>query len=108
MSSTLICTGDQGRSNNIETITIVTSITGVAVAILTLAFMGYKHWKKSKRDLLQLPTTATSRALPTKDDSDLFYIYLILMYIASTQSRTSPTTTPYDPAFEIEQRDLET
>jgi hypothetical protein len=43
---------DQERSNSVEMITIVTSITGVLVAILTLTFMGYKHWKKLKRDLL--------------------------------------------------------
>lgn len=122
---------DQQRSNSVEIITIVTSITGVLVAILTLAFMGYKHWKKSKRDLLvcflyhvspdfslfpkltmaqPLPITAASHAMPTKDDNDFFCIYFILMYIASTKSRNSrPTSYAPRPAFEIEQRpkDLE-
>ncbi|RPB15168.1 hypothetical protein P167DRAFT_571642 [Morchella conica CCBAS932] len=101
------------RSNSVEMITIVTSIASVLVAILTLAFMGYKHWKKSKQDLLSLPTTATSHAplTPTKDDNDIFCIYFILMYIASTQSCNSRPTTSYAPrpALEIERRsgDLE-
>jgi protein-S-isoprenylcysteine O-methyltransferase Ste14 len=126
---------DQERSNSVEMITIVTRITGVLVAILTLTFMGYKHWKKSKRDLLvcflypisppisrhfslfsnltmaqPLPTTSTSHAIPTKDDNDFFCIYFTLMYIAFTQSRDSrPTSYAPRPAFEIEQRsrDLE-
>lgn len=39
------------RNNSVETITIITSIISVAVTILTLIFMGYKHWKKTKRDV---------------------------------------------------------
>lgn len=40
------------RSNRtVEMITIITGITGVLVAILTLAFMGYKYWEKSRRNV---------------------------------------------------------
>jgi hypothetical protein len=41
----------QGRNNSVEIITIVTSITGVLIAAFTLTFMGYKHWRKTKRDV---------------------------------------------------------
>ncbi|KAI5842624.1 hypothetical protein DFP73DRAFT_585936 [Morchella snyderi] len=102
---------DQERSNSVEMVTIVTNITGVLVAILTLTLMGYKHWKKTKRDLLPLPTTATNHALPTKLDNSFLYIYFILVHIASRQSRDYRSTTSYTqrPALEINRRsrDLE-
>ncbi|KAH8151555.1 uncharacterized protein LAJ45_04176 [Morchella importuna] len=98
----------QERNNNVETITMVTGISSVLIAILALIFMGYKYWRK-KRD--PLPTTATDHAcsclrLPTMDTNDLFYFYLILMYLASAP-RHNPrpaSQTPPRPEFEIGRR----